>query len=523
MASTTKQLSFMPPQKSHENGHNWETVRANGVTAQEMKEEAVRKSRKQPHESYEQTPLIVAVITYFGYAVLVIFGHLRDFMKKHGLEEIHSAKEYLKGHTPLYSSFESFYTRNLYVRIRDCWNRPICSVPGAEVVCLERKSDDYNWHLESNAFQTAEALEVTRNVPRFHFLTTWPPVSGTMLIGTMAIHVELEQLISRFLGTEDAICFGMGFATNAMNMPCLVSKGCLIISDSLNHASLVLGSRLSGATIKVFKHNDMKDLESILLDAVVYGQHRTHRPYKKILIVVEGIYSMEGAVVRLPDIVQLKKKYKAYLYVDEAHSIGAMGGTGRGVVEYWGCEPRDVDVMMGTFTKSFGAAGGYIAGSKRLVDHLRAKSHSVVYATSISPPVAQQIITTTKVIMGDLCPDEGQRRIFQLARNAKYFRNRLKEMGFIVYGNDDSPVVPMLIYMPAKIAAFGRMMFERNIGTVQVGFPATPIIESRARFCLSAAHTKEMLDYALKHISEVGDILLLKYSRRPRPTTKAVW
>ncbi|XP_013382088.1 serine palmitoyltransferase 2-like [Lingula anatina] len=309
----------------------------------------------------------------------------------------------------------------------------------------------------------------------------------------------------------------MGFATNSMNIPTLMGKGTLILSDELNHASLVLGSRLAGCQIQVFKHNDMDSLETKLRDAVVNGQPRTHRPWKKILIVVEGVYSMEGSIVKLPEVIRLKKKYKAYLYLDEAHSIGAIGPTGRGIVEYFGCDPKDVDIMMGTFTKSFGAAGGYIAGTKRLIDYLRIHSHSAIYATSMSAPVTQQVITSMKIIMGEDGTDEGQKRIKQLAWNTRYFRQKLQDKGLIVYGNKDSPVVPMLLFLPAKIAGFGRETLKRGLGTVVVGFPATPIIESRARFCLSAAHTKEMLDKSLSIIDEVADLIRLKYSRMPPP------
>nr|XP_009673979.1 PREDICTED: serine palmitoyltransferase 2-like [Struthio camelus australis] len=145
----------------------------------------------------------------------------------------------------------------------------------------------------------------------------------------------------------------------------------------------------------------MQSLEKLLKDAIVHGQPRTRRPWKKILILVEGIYSMEGSIVRLPEVIALKKKYKSYLYLDEAHSIGALGPSGRGVVEYFGLNPEDVDVMMGTFTKSFGAAGGYIGGKKELIDYLRTYSHSAVYATSLSPPVVEQIVTSMKCIMGE--------------------------------------------------------------------------------------------------------------------------
>jgi len=333
-------------------------------------------------------------------------------------------------------------------------------------------------------------------------------------LGTNEIHEELESLVAEYTGKPAAITFGMGFATNSTNMCALVGKGCLLISDELNHASLVLGSRLTGAKIKPFRHNDMEHLESVLRQSIVTGQDRTHRPWKKILICVEGVYSMEGSVVNLPEVIRLRKKYKAYLYLDEAHSIGALGATGRGVIEHFGLDVNDVDIMMGTFTKSFGAAGGYIAASQDVIDTLRSMSHANIYATSMSPPVVKQSIAAFAQIMGRDGTNKGAERIKQLADNSKYFRERLKAMGFIVYGNAASPIVPMLLYMPAKIAAFSREMKKRKVAVVVVGFPATPIVESRARFCLSASHTREMLDEALEHISEVGDILGLKYSRQ---------
>ncbi|KAG8243446.1 Serine palmitoyltransferase 2 [Homalodisca vitripennis] len=313
-------------------------------------------------------------------------------------------------------------------------------------------------------------------------------------LGTNEQHVELEKLTARFLGVEDAIVFGMGFATNSLNIPTLLSPGCFVLSDEKNHASLILGLRLSGATIKVFKHNNMASLEKHLRDAVIYGQPRTRRPWKKILIIVEGIFSMEGSIVHLPELIRLKKKYKAYLYLDEAHSIGALGDRGRGVVDYFGCDPRDIDIMMGTFTKSFGSAGGYIAGSKKLIDFLRVNSHAACYASAMSPPVAQQIITSMRIIMGEDGSSDGVRRIAQLARNTRYVRRRLHQMGLIVYGNDNSPVVPVLVYMFSKIGAVVRTLKQKQLAVVGVGFPATPLMEGRIRICLSAAHTKEQLD-----------------------------
>jgi serine palmitoyltransferase len=159
---------------------------------------------------------------------------------------------------------------------------------------------------------------------------------------------------------------------------------------------------------------------------------------------------MEGTITPLPEIIALKKKYKAYLYLDEAHSIGAVGPTGRGIVEHFGCDPKDVDVLMGTFSKSFGAAGGYLAGSRELIAFVRQHSYASVYGTSMPPPVIAQIHRTLEIIMGLDGTQEGQRRIQQLAENTKYFRDKLKKMGFIVYGSPASPVVPVAIFVPCK-------------------------------------------------------------------------
>lgn len=267
----------------------------------------------------------------------------------------------------------------------------------------------------------------------------------------------------------------------------------------------------------------MENLEKLLRDAIVRGQPRTHRAWKKILILVEGIYSMEGSIVRLPEVVALKNKYRAYLYMDEAHSIGAVGPTGRGVVEYFGMDPSEVDVMMGTFTKSFGAVGGYIAGKRDLVDYLRNQSHSAFYGASVSPPIAEQIIRVMKCLMGSDGTQTGQQRVNQLSENTRYFRKKLHDLNLIIYGNEDSPVVPVLMYMPTKVGAFARHMLKKKIGVVIVGFPATPIAEARVRFCISAAHTKEMLDKVVDELDKMGDVLNVKHSCQSRTNRTVVY
>jgi serine palmitoyltransferase len=304
----------------------------------------------------------------------------------------------------------------------------------------------------------------------------------------------------------------MGFVTNATIFSALVGKGCLLISDQLNHSSIRFGARLSGAVIDMFKHNDMADLERLLRERISQGQPRTHRPWRKILVLVEGLYSMEGTMVNLPGLVALKKKYKFAVYLDEAHSIGALGPRGRGVCDYFGISPNEVDILMGTFTKSFGANGGYVAGPRAFVDKIRVTNAGMIFGETPTPAVLTQISTSLRIITGEISPGQGEERLQRLAFNSRYLRLGLKRLGFIIYGHDDSPIIPLLLYHPAKIPAFSHEMLKRKIAVVVVGYPATPLISSRARFCVSAAHTKDDLDRMLAACDQAGDVLQLKFS-----------
>ena len=479
-------------------------------------------------ELFEPTPLAAAIVAYIGYGVIIMFGFIRDFLRKYGLEKIYAAMEdpEMQDFVPLYASFERFYTTNMYNRVHDIFNRPICSVPGAKIDLLDRKFSHSGWSFEYTGGVTKDVI----NLGSYNYLgfaeKSGPCAEAAIAavkqygvgvcssrqeVGNYDIHENLEKTMAEYLDVEACITFGMGYATNSMNIPCIVDKNCLILSDELNHTSLVLGCRLSGAHIKVFKHNDMEDLEAKIENAVICGMPRTHKPWKKMLIIVEGVYSMEGSIINLPGILALKEKYKTYIYLDEAHSIGALGERGRGVTEYFGIHPRNIDVMMGTFTKSFGAAGGYIAGNRALIEHIRAHSHSTCYAPSMAPAVCEQILKSLNTIA---YTDDGKQRIDQLARNCRVFRQGLKKIGNIVYGNDDSPVVPLMIYIPCKVGAFSREMLSRGYAVVGVGFPATPIVETRVRFCMSAALTDEQIQDALKAVADVSDILRLRYNQQ---------
>lgn len=464
------------------------------------------------------------------------------------------------------SDFDSFYSRRLYQRIRDCWNRPTTMVPSRIIHVYERQSHNLNErftygpslapHCPLLQCRLTGKIMPLINLSSYNYLGFAqgegpcaqsvldyfgkggePAVGSTRAQGgTLPLHRQLESLVAEFVGCESAMVASMGFATNSLVIPSIAGPGTLILSDALNHSSLVQGCRLSGATIRVFRHNDLADLERQLRDGIVDGQPRSHRPWKHVWVVVEGLYSMEGDILRLRPIVDLKRRYKFSLYIDEAHSIGAVGPHGKGVCDFWGVDPSDVELLMGTFTKSFGATGGYLAGSKAMIDHLRRHTIAYQHSEPMTQGIMLQILTSMQIVMGKLLPaetlskyygdqglallhksiteGEGARRLQAIRENCIYFMRRLRAMGFAVLGDEGSPVIPILIINPAKIAAFSREAMLRGLAVVVVGFPATGIIESRVRFCISAAHTRQDLDRALGEISTIGDVMRMKYLKQ---------
>ncbi|KAG2159457.1 pyridoxal phosphate-dependent transferase [Suillus bovinus] len=528
----------------------------------------------------EEPPYYIFLATHISMFILHLLGYMRDFFGKRFAKSYFAHLMPQDGYAPLNTNFDSFYTRRLRGRMTDCLCQPVTGVPGRTIVILDRQSTDNNYTLTFTGGKT-RALNISsynylgfsqghgscsdavkESIRRYGISTCGTRLEG----GSSELHASAEALIARFVGMEDALVSSMGFATNSTFIPALAGKGSLIISDELNHASIRIGARQSGAYVRIFKHNDMSSLESLLREVISQGHPKTHRAWKKILVIVEGLYSMEGTVVNLPKIVELKQIYKFHLYIDEAHSIGALGPRGRGVTDYFDIPPSSIDVLMGTFTKSFGAAGGYIAGSKTLIDCLRLRGHSGPYAEAVAPPVLAQIIASMASIMGvDLAPQpnnstfslspvgsvvpsrdsakellgmvptsslptwmnlpraladgsEARMRIRRLAFNSRYLHAGLKKLGFIIYGHSFSPIVPLLIFNPGKLPVFVRMMraYSPPIVVVVVSYPATPSETARARFCPSASHTKEDIDTVLRACDEVGGILDLKHGSGER-------
>ncbi|KAJ7087318.1 pyridoxal phosphate-dependent transferase [Mycena belliarum] len=520
----------------------------------------------------QDPPYYILFSTYISYLILICLGHVRDFLGKRFHPGSYRHLMPSNGYAPLNSDFDSFYTRRLKTRINECFSQPVTGVAGRTIQILDRISPDYNHSQIFTGTRTralnissynylgfaqakggcADAVEVS--IKEHGISTCGSRLEG----GSSDLHVLAESLVARFVGMEDALISSMGFATNSAYLPALVGKGCLVISDELNHASIRFGVRLSGANVRMFKHNDMGKLESLLREVISQGQPKAHRPWKKILLVVEGLYSMEGTLVNLPAIMELKKKYKFFLFIDEAHSVGALGPHGRGVADYFDIPPRSIDILMGTFTKSFGAAGGYIAGSKALIDRLRVRGHAGPYAEAMTPPVLTQVVASMASIMGVAPPiptsssastlqaqletqiepyhhparapasalplwmtlppsladgSEGLSRLRRLAFNSRYLHQGLIKLGFITYGHPASPIVPLLLFNLGKMNMFHRMMKDRAtpIVVVVVAYPATSLLTSRVRFCVSAAHTKEDVDTVLRACDEIGDVLDLKH------------
>lgn len=433
-----------------------------------------------------------------------------------------------------------FYLQHMYKLYVDCFNRPIASAPDALIDVVVRTRPGGPLFSPLNDFTITKEVKTCVNLASYNYLGFggvdefctpvakaavqdfgWSTCAPRTEGGTLQIHRDLEQEVAEYLGKEDALVLGMGFATNSTIIPALFEvgsgAGILVLSDELNHRSIVEGVRLSGATIRAFGHNDMEKLESELKRAVTDGQPKKPdaptKPWRKIFVVVEGIYSMEGDFCRLREVVTLKNRYGAYLYLDEAHSIGAVGATGRGVTELQGVPTSEVDIMMGTFTKSFGSAGGYVASSKEVIAALRRNAPGSVFAQAMAAPCAAQALIALRVISGKVGGSTGKEKLARIRENSNFFRRELEQRGFKVIGDEDSPIIPVMLHHPAWLGAFSRLLLARGVAVVVVGNPAVPLLYERVRFCISAAHTREQLLKALDEVTIVGSHLGMLFDK----------
>lgn len=310
--------------------------------------------------------------------------------------------------------------------------------------------------------------------------------SVPLLGGTSDLHAILEEKIARFKGCQNAIIFTSGYGANSGSLLGLLQEKDIAILDRLVHASIIDGCK--GTNVKYFRHNDLKSLEQIL--------DRSKKQYRTKLVIVDGVYSMDGDIAPLDKLVELAKAYGAYLMIDEAHASGVIGKNGRGTPEYFNMEGK-IDIVSGTFSKALGGVGGYVAANSELVELLHFYSRSYMFSTALTPQVVGSLIEAIDVI-----ENEPQLRA-QLWNNINYFKDNLLRLGFDI-GNSQTAIFPIIIGDDYKVKEACRMLHERGVFVNLVLYPAVPRRLSRLRMSLMATHTKEHLDKALSELEYVG-------------------
>lgn len=306
-----------------------------------------------------------------------------------------------------------------------------------------------------------------------------------LLNGTLDIHVELEKELAEFVGKDEALCFSTGFTVNEGVIPQLVGRADYIICDDRDHASIVDGRRLSFATQLRYKHNDMEDLEK---------QLQKCEPEAVKLIIVDGVFSMEGDLAPLPEIVRLKKKYNASIYVDEAHGLGVFGKNGRGVCDHYGVTD-DIDIIMGTFSKSLASIGGFVAGDKEVINYLRHNSRSYIFQASSTPAATASARTALQILK-----DEPE-RIEALWEITNYALEKFRNAGFEI-GETESPIIPLYVRDVEKTFMVTKLAFDEGIFINPVIPPACAPQDTLVRVALMATHTKEQVDFAVEKLAK---------------------
>lgn len=314
--------------------------------------------------------------------------------------------------------------------------------------------------------------------------------ASRLISGTFRPHQQLEGALARFKQTEAALVFGTGYMTNVGVIPALISSGGLILADRLCHASLIDGCRLSGATLRIFRHNDIEHLRSLL------AKRAAHRP---TLIVTEGIFSMDGDAAPLPELVDLAPQHEASLLVDDAHGTGVMGQNGRGSLENFGLAPSSC-FQMGTLSKALGSSGGYIVGPKSFAEYLINSCRSFLYTTAPPPAMAAAAQAAIELIQSD--PD---RRV-RLWKNREYLYDGLKSMGFRLT-DSQSPILPVLIKDPKQALDMSQQLYARGVYVPAIRPPTVPKGSSRLRLTVTSEHTAEQIDTVLGAFREVGEEL----------------
>jgi glycine C-acetyltransferase len=308
------------------------------------------------------------------------------------------------------------------------------------------------------------------------------------IIGNMSIHEQLEEKLAKFKHVEAVLTFQSGFTANAGCIPAVTEAGDVIITDELNHASIIDGCRLSKADVVRFKHSDMQDLERVILEV--------KDKYKTKMIITDGVFSMDGDIAKLPEIVELAEKYGCITYVDDAHSSGVLGSNGQGSAHHFGLSDR-VDIQIGTLSKAIGVVGGYVAGRRNLIEWLNHRGRPFLFSTALPPAVVMACMEAVDIL------SESTELTDKLWDNAKYLKAGLDKLGFNT-GNSETPITPVIAGEAKTAIELSRRLFEEGVFAQSIVFPTVARDAARVRTIVTAAHTKEDLDEAIATFAKVG-------------------
>jgi len=398
------------------------------------------------------------------------------------LEETSSKRPQL---AHLSAQLEALRIQGTYFKLRvlDDAQAPVCHYDGREVINLA--SNNYLGLCDHPRLREAATAAIEK----------YGVGSGAVrtIAGTMRIHIELEEKIARFKGVEACVVFQSGFTANAGTVSSILGKEDFILSDELNHASIIDGARLSRAKIKVFRHKDVEHAEELLKEI-------QHEPGHK-LVITDGVFSMDGDIGPVGSLAYLCEKYGAIMMVDDAHASGVLGRNGRGSVDHFGCTQR-VDVQVGTLSKAIGALGGYVCGSRDLIDYLYHRARPFLFSTSHPPSVAASCIAAFDILENE--PD----RIERLWSNTRYFQEQLTHAGFDIGGRttpkSETPITPIIIGDGRKTMEFSRAIFEQGVMATGIAFPTVPEGKARVRCIMTSEHTQEQIDKALEILTRTA-------------------
>ena len=379
----------------------------------------------------------------------------------------------------LTAQLDDLRARGTYFKLRvlDDAQGPLCHYDGREVINLA--SNNYLGLCDDPRLREAATAAIRK----------FGVGSGAVrtIAGTMRIHMELEEKIARFKGVEACVVFQSGFTANAGTVSSILGKDDFILSDELNHASIIDGARLSRAKIKVFRHKDVEHCEELLKEI-------QHEPGHK-LVITDGVFSMDGDIGPVGSLAYLCEKYGAIMMVDDAHASGVLGRNGRGSVDHFGCTQR-VDVQVGTLSKAIGALGGYVCGSRDLIDYLYHRARPFLFSTSHPPSVAASCIAAFDILENE--PE----RIERLWSNTRYFQEQLSYAGFDIGGKTtpktETPITPIIIGDGRKTMDYSRALMEQGVMATGIAFPTVPEGKARIRCIMTSEHTRHQIDKALE-------------------------